>query len=646
MDLVHAKRIVTAGMGAANEQLLAAVAELADLLEGSVGATRPVVDEGRLPKERLIGQTGRTVAPELYVALGVSGSPHHVAGVRKADRVLSINRDVRAPIFQFSDVGYVADLEEVLPALIEKIKAWRDAPAGGGAAAAAPRRPRVGGRRLRSAAPDGGRGVRRHRRRGRAGRHQRRARARSGRGQSPTAGAGRVSRGQEHVRRHDGLLPGARAAHPRFLEARALGAGRHQADPLHRQRRIHHLAHLPGRLRTPTGRPSAPAPPPTRASPASPCSGRSSTAGTRSRRWRPGSPCSPAAGWRGCSCGKARSRGVQVAGIDDIVEAPLVVACDGTLSLLAKEAGHAQGLQRRAGGPGGARALRHDRGGDRRALRLTGREGATQEFLGCTEGVRGGGFIYTQTDALSVGLVFHLDSLKERSIPPYELLERFVASAPVAPLLRGARMVEYSAHLLPEAGIPMVPKLSMAGLLVAGDAAGFCYTNGLTQEGMNLAMTSGVIAAQGRGRSAGRGRLLRRPAGEVQGGAQGQLRPARPRHLGPGHRLHAPRPAVHDLSADDQRPHGGPLPVRRHAQGADPATGPPGGRRPDRARSAACWPTSSKREGGAYDPRRTVRSGELPDPSGGPHHAGPGDVQGLRPSRLHVLLPGPLLHLE
>jgi len=132
VDLVHAKRIVTAGMGTVGDALMAAVNELADLLEGSVGATRPVVDEGRLPKERLIGQTGRTVTPELYVALGVSGSPHHVAGVRKADRVLSINRDVRAPIFQFSDVGYVADLEEVLPMIVDKIKAWRDASAAGG----------------------------------------------------------------------------------------------------------------------------------------------------------------------------------------------------------------------------------------------------------------------------------------------------------------------------------------------------------------------------------------------------------------------------------------------------------------------------------------------------------------------------------
>ncbi len=128
VDLVHARRIVTAGSGAAGEELLGTVRELAGLLEGSVGATRPVTDEARLPKERLIGQTGRSVTPELYVALGVSGSPHHVAGVRSADRIIAVNRDVRAPIFQFSDVGYVADLEEVLPALVRRISEWRDEP--------------------------------------------------------------------------------------------------------------------------------------------------------------------------------------------------------------------------------------------------------------------------------------------------------------------------------------------------------------------------------------------------------------------------------------------------------------------------------------------------------------------------------------
>jgi len=127
---------------------------------------------------------------------------------------------------------------------------------------------------------------------------------------------------------------------------------------------------------------------------------------------------------------------------------------------------------------------------------LGGREGATHEFLGCTRGVRGGSFVYTQTDTVSAGIVVHLDSLATQATPPDELLEGFTTSPAVAHLLRDARLVEYSAHLLPEAGMKMVPRLSTAGLLVAGDAAGFCYTNGLTQEGMNLAMTSGLIAGR------------------------------------------------------------------------------------------------------------------------------------------------------
>jgi electron transfer flavoprotein-quinone oxidoreductase len=126
---------------------------------------------------------------------------------------------------------------------------------------------------------------------------------------------------------------------------------------------------------------------------------------------------------------------------------------------------------------------------------LAGLQGATNEFLGCTEGVRGGGFVYSQTDTLSVGVVTHLDSLTQRRIPPYDLLSRFVASPWVAPLVKGARLAEYSAHLLPEGGAAMVPRLSAPGLLVAGDAAALCYTNGLTFEGMNLAMTSGKLAA-------------------------------------------------------------------------------------------------------------------------------------------------------
>jgi len=188
--------------------------------------------------------------------------------------------------------------------------------------------------------------------------------------------------------------------------------------------------------------------------------------------------------------------GVRVAGEHDVVEAPLVIACDGVLSFLAREAGLHAGREPHqvALGVRALYLLSEDEINERFGLK--GREGASYEFLGCTRGIRGGGFLYTQTDTVAAGLVVHLDSLKEKQIPPYELLEHFVAQPPVSLLLRGAQLVEYSAHLLPEAGLRMVPKLYANGLLVAGDAAGLCYTNGLTQEGMNLAMTSGWLAAE------------------------------------------------------------------------------------------------------------------------------------------------------
>jgi len=127
VDLMHARRIVGVGAGGASEELLASVSELADLLEGSVGATRPVVDDGWLPKERLIGQTGKTVAPELYLALGVSGSPHHVAGVQGAGHIVAVNQDGHAPIVTLSDTSFVGRLEEVLPELVRQLRGIRDA---------------------------------------------------------------------------------------------------------------------------------------------------------------------------------------------------------------------------------------------------------------------------------------------------------------------------------------------------------------------------------------------------------------------------------------------------------------------------------------------------------------------------------------
>jgi electron transfer flavoprotein alpha subunit len=122
VDVTEAATVVAAGMGAATDDLLPLVNELAALLEGAVGTTRPVVDTGRIPRERMIGQTGKVVSPAVYLALGVSGASHHVGGIQGAGTIVAVNRNPRAPIFRGSDVGLAADLRQVLPKLIEKIK--------------------------------------------------------------------------------------------------------------------------------------------------------------------------------------------------------------------------------------------------------------------------------------------------------------------------------------------------------------------------------------------------------------------------------------------------------------------------------------------------------------------------------------------
>jgi electron transfer flavoprotein alpha subunit len=125
VDVTEADTIISAGMGAATEEILPLVAELANLIEGTIGTTRPVVDGGKIPKERMIGQTGKVVSPELYMALGISGSTHHVGGIQGSGRIISVNRDPQAPILQNSDVGVVADLRDILPKLIARIKQAR-----------------------------------------------------------------------------------------------------------------------------------------------------------------------------------------------------------------------------------------------------------------------------------------------------------------------------------------------------------------------------------------------------------------------------------------------------------------------------------------------------------------------------------------
>lgn len=126
VDVAEADTIVSAGIGAATDELLPLVEELANLIEGTVGTTRPVIDDGKIPREKMIGQTGKVVSPDLYLALGISGATHHTGGIQDSGRIVAINRDPQAAIFRTSDFGIAADLREVLPALIKKIKKARE----------------------------------------------------------------------------------------------------------------------------------------------------------------------------------------------------------------------------------------------------------------------------------------------------------------------------------------------------------------------------------------------------------------------------------------------------------------------------------------------------------------------------------------
>jgi electron transfer flavoprotein-quinone oxidoreductase len=192
-----------------------------------------------------------------------------------------------------------------------------------------------------------------------------------------------------------------------------------------------------------------------------------------------------------------RVAGVTILDRQGELTAPVVVAADGVLSFTALKAG----LRRPTFDPAqmavGVKALIDmprevidDRFG------LVRDQGFANEFVGCTEGLRGGGFLYTNYDSISVGLVFHLASLRTSGKTPYDLLNAFLEQPQVAKMIRGGRLQEYSAHLIPEGGYDMVPELVGNGILVAGDAAALCNATGLNLEGINLASQSGVLAGQ------------------------------------------------------------------------------------------------------------------------------------------------------
>jgi electron transfer flavoprotein alpha subunit len=122
VDLSKAGVIVAAGRGVGGEDKMGVIEELAAALGAEIGASRPVIDNGWLPRDRQIGSSGQTVAPRLYVAVGISGAIQHLVGMKGSGIVVAINKDRNAPIFGVSDYGIVGDLHEILPALTAAIR--------------------------------------------------------------------------------------------------------------------------------------------------------------------------------------------------------------------------------------------------------------------------------------------------------------------------------------------------------------------------------------------------------------------------------------------------------------------------------------------------------------------------------------------
>jgi electron transfer flavoprotein-quinone oxidoreductase len=191
-----------------------------------------------------------------------------------------------------------------------------------------------------------------------------------------------------------------------------------------------------------------------------------------------------------------RVTGVRTDRPDGDVTAPVVIACDGVNSFLAKEAG----LHRDTDAAHYTLGVKQTLALPRRAIEerfgVRGRDGVDIEIIGGTGGVPGGAFVYTNLDTVAVGVVLALSELGRSTARPETIIEELRRHPAIAPLVEGGEVVEYSAHMIPEAGLAMMPTMVGDGMLVAGDAAALCLAAGIWLEGVNFAMASGMYAGE------------------------------------------------------------------------------------------------------------------------------------------------------
>jgi electron transfer flavoprotein alpha subunit len=125
VDLTKSEIIVAVGRGIKSQENIAVAQQLADSLGADLAASRPICDADWLPIDRQIGSSGQTVAPKLYIALGISGAIQHIVGMKNAGTIVAINKDAEAPIFDIADYGIVGDLFDAVPTMVEEIKKAR-----------------------------------------------------------------------------------------------------------------------------------------------------------------------------------------------------------------------------------------------------------------------------------------------------------------------------------------------------------------------------------------------------------------------------------------------------------------------------------------------------------------------------------------